>query len=665
MDKNKLNIKKTKYRYLIDNLVLFPINTILTYTIPVPKGEETKEDEYFDRNYPDVKISNIKFKHMVDKTAKALIAFGIKKGDIVTVCHTNTPETLYMDYALSKIGAVPNYIYPNLTSDEIKYFINELDSKYLFMLDDEPIRKNVKEATKDMDIKIISSSVIESFPSVFKYVANKKNKQNNQSKTKIKNEIRWKDFIKNGKDALAFEVDYEPNKICTYIHTSGTSSVPKAVKLSNENVNSATMNFNLGNVRYQIKDSLLQTIPQFVSYGIATNHLALCNNQNIIMIPEMEPKNFYDLVKKYSPSHSFTTPSHARELIKRETDMSNTKNFFFGGDGFDDVEKKMNDYIKKNGGNAVAYQGYGSTEVSAAAINTTPDNYRFGSIGKPIGKTEVVLIEPGTFESGNFNVIDKPNTVGEAYIGGPGVTLGYAGENSSANDEVYVKFPNGKIMVKMGDLLSFDEDGFYYYHGRLKNVITRKSFTFSPDEIVNAIMKHPNVKQCVVVPKYSKEEGETPSAHITLNNYDNIKETMDEIIELVNLNVQEFHRPTDYKIREEIIRNRNNKNNIIALKIEDTARLYDGVLDAKIKNSSDNNYEYELEIEVNENIVTSNPDELVNDIKKHIEKISNIIKFNVGAIKYNIRYLDANYLDADYSNELDRKKVATSYVKHI
>ena len=40
MENNKLNIKKTKYRYFMDNLKLFPINTILTYTIPVPKGEE-------------------------------------------------------------------------------------------------------------------------------------------------------------------------------------------------------------------------------------------------------------------------------------------------------------------------------------------------------------------------------------------------------------------------------------------------------------------------------------------------------------------------------------------------------------------------------------------------------------------------------------------------
>ena len=121
MENAKLNINKTKYRYFMDNVK--PEGTAMIYTIPVPRGEEKPTDEFFDRDYPDVKISYKKFIKMIDKTAAALLAYGVKKGDIVTVCHTNTPEIFYMDYALSKIGAIPNYIYPNITADEMKFFI--------------------------------------------------------------------------------------------------------------------------------------------------------------------------------------------------------------------------------------------------------------------------------------------------------------------------------------------------------------------------------------------------------------------------------------------------------------------------------------------------------------------------------------------------------------
>lgn len=649
---NKLNINKTKYRYFMDNLVLFPIKPIMKYTIPVPKGPETKDTEFFDRNYPDVTITNIKMKQMIEKTAKALVAYGVKKGDIVTICQTNTPETFYMDYALNKIGAVANYIYPNVTAEEMKYYIEELDSKYLFILDDDPIRKNVKEATKGTDIKIISSSVIESFPELFKKVASKKMPKN---VVELDNEIKWQDFIKNGKKIKEVkETKYVPNSVCSYLHTSGTSNVPKAVMMSNENVNCIPRNYEIDHIKWEANRVAVQTIPQFVSYGITTNHVYFCNNINVVMIAEMEPKNYYDLIHKYKPHYSYTTPSHARELIKRPTDMSNSIMIVFGGDGFDDVEENMNIYIKDNGGNVPAYQGYGSTEMSAVTITNAPGRHKVGSIGKLSGQTRAVIVEPGT-----KNEITEPGAQGELCLTGPGVTLGYAGNSKEQNTQVFQKHDDGKVYVHMGDLISRDEEGFFYYHGRIKNVITRKSFTFSPEEIVKSIMEHPNVKQCLVIPKYSKEEGETPSAHIVLENYDDMKKTMDEIIELVESNVQLFHWPTDYKIRSEIPRTRNNKNNVTALKIEDAACMHEGVVCATIKSINDGEFEYSMDVEINSNIVERN-ENFVEILDKHIKTIANFTKFNVGKIKYNIKSIDINYVDSDKILEKNQ-----SYVKHI
>ena len=659
MENQKLNIKKTKYRYLMDNMKLFSINTNLIYTVPVPKGEETKDDEFFNRDYPDVKISSIKFKYMIDKTAKALVAMGIKKGDVVSICQSNTPEMFYMDYALSKIGAIPHFIYPNVTASEMKHYIEELGSKYLFFMDVENIRKNVKEVADSMDISVISASVIESFPDLFKYMASKKMPQKD---IPIKNEIKWKDFIKNGKNALVLEADYVPNSVCAYVRTSGTSNVPKAVMMTNENINCVPRNYELDGINWEAGNTAVQTIPEFVSYGITTNHLYFCNNIKVVMIAEMEPKNLYDLFKKYKPEYSFTTPSHARELIKRPTDMSNSKMIVFGGDGFDDVEKAMNDYIRKNGGNTVAYQGYGSTEMSAVTMTNAPGRHKIGSLGKLSGETEAIIIETGN-DPGVYNIINEPNKIGELCMTGPGVTLGYAGNSKDETDKVYIKHSDGKTYVHMGDFISRDEDDFFYYHGRIKNVITRKSFTFSPDEIVKAIMMHPNVKQCIVVPKYSKEEGETPSAHIILNDYDDKEQTLNEIIELVNQNVQEFHRPTDYKIRKSIARNKNNKNDITALKIEDTVMLFNGVINADISSLNDGTYDYELNIEYNENIANNlDRDQLITLINNHIQEISNYLKFNVGKIKFNIKYICVDYSDQDSYKQYENDCV---FVKNV
>lgn len=649
MNKNKININKTKYRYLMDNLDLFPVRPMLKYTVPVPNDptvDESKE-EFFDRKYPEVVITNAKFSKMVDLTARALIAQGVKKGDIVTICHTNTPETLYMDYALNKIGAKYDYIYPDVTVEEMKSDLEELNSKYIFALDDPQIRKNIKDATRGMNVKVITSSPIESFPDQFKMLAPKPEQKD---LVEMENEIKWSDFIASGKYVSTDDENkYVPNDVCGYVHTSGTSGVPKAVMITNENANSLSRAYDIDGTFYKSGEDALQTIPQFVEFGQATNQMLLCSNACLVIIPEMDPRNYYDLLKIYKPKYSYATPSHIRELIKRPQDMSNVEIFYFGGDNFAAVEDDINSYFKENGSSAVGYQGYSSTEMSVNGIITRPNAYKKGSLGKLSGDTKALIVDSKVdSETGKeiLSEIKEPNKVGELLLTGSGVTKGYAGNSKSETEKVYINI-DGTTYVRMGDYVYRDEDDFYYYMGRVKNIIKRKSFAFSPDEIVKAISKHPNVKDCVVVPRHSDSEGETPSAHIVLRNYENVSRTMNEIISLVDENVQEFHRPTDYKIREKLVITRNNKIDITALKIEDTISMYPGVKSVNIESQNDGNYDYQVHLETVNGITED-------EVMEYLKSIANIMKFNVGKIKFIINYI--NYEDEAKVN---------SYVKHI
>ena len=491
----------------------------------------------------------------------------------------------------------------------------------MFILDDAPIKSNVKKAVSGTDIKIISSTVIESFPKLFKIIASKKAPVSTET---LENEIKWEDCIKQGKSINTVdEAPYIPNATCSYVHTSGTSKTPKAVIETNENANCIPMNYEVSGMNYEAGKTCVQTIPQFVEYGKTTNQTCLCNSVRLVLIPEMNPKNYYDLIHKFKPEYSFATPSHARELIKRPTDMSNSICLAFGGDSFDDIEDSINEYIKKNGGNTVAFQGYGSTEMSAGAIVNLPHAYKYHALGKLLGKTKAIIVEPDT-----FNIITEPNTIGELCLTGPGVTKGYAGNSKDETEKVFVKHPDGLIYVHMGDYISFDEDGFYFYHGRIKNVIARKSFKFAPKEIEDAILSHSKVAQCVVIGKYDKEEGQVPSAHIVLTDDTDREKTLNEIIEIVNNTVQEFHRPTVYKIKSEIIRTRNNKMNINALKIEDIATILPNISDAEIALSDDKSFDYDL------NLFVDNTDINKDDIISFIETTSMNEKALNGKIRY-------------------------------
>ena len=87
-------------------------------------------------NYFDRSISFGKLFNDIEVCAKALKANGVEKGDIVTICMPNTPEVLVTFYALNRIGAIANMVHPLSKKNAIKDFVNETDSKMLFMFDD-------------------------------------------------------------------------------------------------------------------------------------------------------------------------------------------------------------------------------------------------------------------------------------------------------------------------------------------------------------------------------------------------------------------------------------------------------------------------------------------------------------------------------------------------
>ncbi len=641
-----LNTTRTKYNYFMSNKDKFLDKTAITYAIPIEKGPTPEDSVDLNREYKDVKISRKELIEKIDKTADALAAMGIKKGDIVTICSSNTPETIYMDYALNKIGAVPHYIYPNATIESIRYFLNQTGSEYLFYLDQPEIENNVLEGIKETKVKnLISTSVLEPFPEIFKLIAQKGKKKQKKTVADDVNAINWKELMKIGSKnkGLAKEVPYDENAICSLVNTSGTSSTPKMVMESNNNINSIVKNYYISKQEFVAGDSYLQVLPVFVEYGKVTTHIALCHGLEIIMIPEMNPKAFPGLMKKYKANYTTVTPAHWDALTKSKNfdneDMSYLKLAGCGGDGFSSVEDRINSFLAQHNSPLTVIDGYGATEVTACAVSNFNHAKKKGSLGKPIGETEVKIFKLDTEE-------ELPaGEIGEIAISGPTVTMGYFGDEEETK-EIFKKHKDGKVYAHLKDLGMMDPEGFVHYNGRMKNVIARSGFKFSPVEVEMVIQSHPNVLKCSVVAMYDKKERQVPSAHITLKNYDNVSQTLSEIIELVNDKIEEFHRPVSYKVRQDIPLTKNNKTNTVALRIEDIASTIPGVLYTKIIPIKDANYDYDLYIEYNPELNTEKQMEK-DDIINYIEDIMENEMLLGNSIRYNIDFVNKKYTDSN------------------
>lgn len=142
-----------------------------------------------------------------------------------------------MDYALNKIGAIPNFVYSSITVDEMRFYLSEIEAHYIYILDEPEIRNMVLDSIEGFDIKaVIASNVLESFPVMFKKIAELKN-----GKPKLRQSdliINWSEFIKGGNSIREVkENPYIGNDTCSIVHSSGTSKTPKAIMETNENIN--------------------------------------------------------------------------------------------------------------------------------------------------------------------------------------------------------------------------------------------------------------------------------------------------------------------------------------------------------------------------------------------------------------------------------------------
>ena len=96
--------------------------------------------------YKGKKINYLTLKVKVEEYAKALKAYGIKKGDEIPVCMTNTPEFIYLLGAISLIGAKANIFGDGFDKDYITEIINGCNTNILFATDD--IYMNIDESVK-------------------------------------------------------------------------------------------------------------------------------------------------------------------------------------------------------------------------------------------------------------------------------------------------------------------------------------------------------------------------------------------------------------------------------------------------------------------------------------------------------------------------------------
>jgi long-chain acyl-CoA synthetase len=206
-------------------------------------------------------------------------------------------------------------------------------------------------------------------------------------------------------------------------------------------------------------------------------------------------------------------------------------------------------------------ESYGMTETGAATINPPSGENRVGSIGKPCPGYEMSLRN----DSGAEVLV---GTQGRLWLRSPTNTVGYW-NNREATAETIV---DG--WLDTGDVMRVDEDGYFWFCGRKKQIIVHDGSNVCPQEVEEAVEEHPAVEAAGVVGIHDLVHGENVRAYITLR-LGAKRPTSAELIGFARARVG-YKAPEEIVILEKMPLNATGKVDRVALKQMAEARLAAG-----------------------------------------------------------------------------------------
>ena len=477
----------------------------------------------------------------INAAARAFTALGVKEGDIVSFVSVAIPETIASVYALNKIGAAANTIDPRMDVNSIKRMIKESGSKITVAMNIaypklDPILDEIKQE------KIIIQTAATSLPLFKKIAVTFATKTDIPYSDKI---IKWKTFIEGGRKTWFTEAPYKGDALVAITYTGGTTGIPKGVMITNDSMNAVGLSFLHCDVHHFPGDRFLGIIPVFSAYGMVCGmHMPFCMQCTLVPIPKFVPEEIGKLVKTFRPNHIISTPVFIELLIGsrevQDMDLSFIYTLASGGDSMNEgLENKLNEFRKAHGMRFPLAQGYGMSELSAAASFCVNRIYKEGSVGVPSLNITVGIFDPVTGEELGYN------ETGEVCVTGPTMMKGYF-NNKKETDFVMRKYEDGLTWIHSGDLGYMDEDGFLFIIGRIKRMITRfdghKVFPINMESLIAA---REDVHNCAVIGVNDRThtQGQYPMVIVELMPGHEATTTCKEIFEYCNQSLEERGKP--------------------------------------------------------------------------------------------------------------------------
>jgi acyl-CoA synthetase (AMP-forming)/AMP-acid ligase II/thioesterase domain-containing protein/acyl carrier protein len=300
----------------------------------------------------------------------------------------------------------------------------------------------------------------------------------------------------------------QPHDFALLLHTSGTTSQPKLVGLTHDQLRRSAENI-VKSLQLGPDDRCLNIMPLFHIHGIVAAILStLCAGASVVCSPGFQGRQFFQWLTEFQPSWFTAVPTMHAAIVAHAAERG------FGGQSHSlrlirscsaPLPRELLCEVERWFGVPVV-EAYGMTEAAHQITSNPlpPDVRKPGSVGVSTG-TEIAIFDELGQPLG-------PDCVGEIVIRGRNVISHYLGD-SSADREC---FKLGWFYT--GDRGLIDRDGYLFLKGRGSEFINRGGTKISPHEIEEALLDHPNIAEAVAFAMPEPRLGETVAAAVVLRN---------------------------------------------------------------------------------------------------------------------------------------------------
>jgi long-chain acyl-CoA synthetase len=521
--------------------------------ISVPEIFDQVADKYASKTaliFYGNQISYKRLKELINRFAAALADLGVIKGDTVALYLLNCPQYVIAYFAALKVGAKVTPISPVYTSKEVKHQLEDSEAETIICQD---ILYDNVEKTGIALKNVILTNIAEYLPALKKLLGKsalgKVYGEMHVPTPKYIEEtglLQFQALIKKY-PAQAPQISINPKEdIAVLPYTGGTTGLPKAAILTHYNIVSLqAQTVAFWPIFEEGKEVVIAFLPFFHIYGQVVVMLnGLVQGSTLVLFTTPDVDDILSAMERYQASGFYGVPTLFEYLKEYEkTDRVNWKRLKLIACGADTLhESTIKDWERRT--DAKILEGYGMTETTAVSHSTPFDRPKTGSFGVPIpGVTAAVVDVDGT----EFKGIDE---VGELILHGPNMMLGYW-KRPEETEETIIEI-DGKKWLRTGDLVRMDEEGYFHFFDRKRDLIKYKGYSVFARHVEEVLFKHPQIKAAGVVGVPDPKVGQLIKAYVVLQSEARGKISEEEIIEFCRENLAHYKVPKIIEFRGEL-----------------------------------------------------------------------------------------------------------------